>query len=74
MLRGIDEAARGMGHAQGSEVLVTNFVRELVEGKEYLFSDQGEADFKGFDQSVRLFEVRWDIDRRHAHPPVAPSG
>ena len=48
-----------MGQAQGSEILVTNVVRELVEGKEYLFSDRGEADLKGFAEPARLFEVRW---------------
>jgi hypothetical protein len=32
----------------------------LVEGKEYLFSDRGAADLKGFDEAVRLFEVQWD--------------
>ncbi len=52
-------AARVMGQAQGGEILVSNVVRELVEGKEYLFSDRGEADLKGFDEAVRLFEVRW---------------
>jgi class 3 adenylate cyclase len=49
-----------MGQADGGEILVTNVVRELVEGKEYLFSDRGEADLKGFDEAVRLFEVRWE--------------
>ena len=52
-------AARVMGQAQGGEILVTNVVRELVEGKEYLLSDRGEADLRGFDEVVRLFEVRW---------------
>ncbi len=35
-------------------------VRELVEGKEYGFSDWGDADLKGFDEAVRLFEVQWE--------------
>ncbi len=52
-------AARVIGKAQGGEILVANVVRQLVEGKEYLFSDRGEADLKGFDEAVRLFEVRW---------------
>ena len=37
-------------------------MRQLVEGKEYLFSQRGEADLKGFEEPVRLFEVRWDGD------------
>ena len=48
-----------MGRAQGGEILATNVVRELVEGKEYPFSDRGEADLKGFEEAVRLFAVRW---------------
>ncbi len=44
------------------EILVTDVVRQLVEGKEYLFSDRGQADLKGFDEAVRLFEVRWEVD------------
>ena len=48
-----------MGQTDGGEILVTNVVRELVEGKEYLFSDRGDVDLKGFDEAVRLFEVWW---------------
>ena len=56
-------AARVMGQADGGEILVTNVVRELVECKEYLSSDRGEADLKGFEEAVRLFEVRWGSER-----------
>ncbi len=52
-------ASRVMGQADGGEILVTNVVRELVEGKEYVFGDRGAADLKGFDEAVRMFEVRW---------------
>ena len=52
-------AARVMGQAEGGEILVTNVVRELVEGKDYLFSQCGEYDLKGFEEAVRLFEVSW---------------
>ncbi len=52
-------AARVMGQAQGGEILVADVVRQLVEGKKYLFSGRGEADLKGFEEPVRLFEVRW---------------
>ncbi len=37
----------------------SDVVRELAKGKDILFADRGEADLKGFDESVRLFEVRW---------------
>ncbi len=40
--------------------MVTDVVRQLVEGKECLFSDRSEADLKSFEEAVRLFEVWWD--------------
>ena len=44
---------------QGGEILVANVVRELAEGKEFMFGDRGETALRGFDDPVRLFEVRW---------------
>ena len=52
-------AARIAALAQGGEILVANVVRELAEGKGFLFGDRGEAALRGFDDPVRLFEVRW---------------
>ena len=40
-------------------ILVTNVIRELCAGKGFMFSGRGIADLKGFDEPVRLFEVRW---------------
>jgi class 3 adenylate cyclase len=53
------QAARIMGHADGGEILVSDTVRGLVAGKSYLFSQKGEYDLKGFEETVRLFEVNW---------------
>ncbi len=53
------EAARIAAAAKGGEILVSNVVRELAKGKQFLFSDRGEVDLKGFDEPVRLFEVTW---------------
>jgi class 3 adenylate cyclase len=53
------QAARIMSHADGGEILVSDTVRNLVAGKDYLFSQQGEVDLKGFEEPVRLFDVRW---------------
>jgi len=55
----VNRAARITATAKGGEILVANVVRELAEGKDFLFADRGEATLKGFDESVRLFEVRW---------------
>jgi class 3 adenylate cyclase/pimeloyl-ACP methyl ester carboxylesterase len=52
-------AARIAAIAQGGEILVANVVRELAEGKGFLFSDRGDAALRGFDDPVRLYEVRW---------------
>jgi class 3 adenylate cyclase len=55
-------AARIAALAQGGEILVANVVRELAEGKGFLFGDRGEVALRGFDDPVRLFEVRWQED------------
>jgi class 3 adenylate cyclase len=55
----VNEAARITATAKGGEILVSNVVRELAKGKDFLFADRGEASLKGFDEPVRLYEVRW---------------
>ncbi len=54
-------AARVAAKAEGGEILVAEVVRQLVQGKEYLFADRGEAALKGIEEPVRLFEVRWQL-------------
>jgi class 3 adenylate cyclase len=56
----VNLAARIAAEAKGGEILASNVVRELVAGKEFLFADRGEATLKGFDEPVRLYEVRWE--------------
>ncbi len=55
----VNEAARITAAAKGGEILVSNVVRELAKGKDFLFADRGEANLKGFDEPVRLYELRW---------------
>ena len=55
----VNEAARITASANGGEILVSNVVRELAKGKDFLFADRGEANLKGFDEPVRLYEVNW---------------
>jgi class 3 adenylate cyclase len=55
----VNEAARITASAKGGEILVADVVRQLAKGKDFLFADRGEASLKGFDEPVRLFEVRW---------------
>jgi class 3 adenylate cyclase/pimeloyl-ACP methyl ester carboxylesterase len=55
----VTTAARIMGQGAGGEVLVSDLVRGLVAGKGFTFADRGEFVPKGFDDPVRLYEVRW---------------
>jgi class 3 adenylate cyclase len=52
-------AARLCSHAQAQQILVSNVVAELCEGKALLFEDLGEVELKGFDQPVRAQAVNW---------------
>ncbi len=52
-------ARRICDHAGAGQVLVSNVVRELAAGKGFLFADIGEIVPKGFEEPVRLYEVRW---------------
>ncbi|MEO8457202.1 MAG: adenylate/guanylate cyclase domain-containing protein, partial [Chloroflexota bacterium] len=52
-------AARIAAKAEAGEILVANAVRELSTGKGFLFADRGDFAAKGFEEPVRLYEVRW---------------
>ena len=52
-------AARIAAKAEGGEILAANVVRELAAGKGLLFADRGEVALRGFEDPVRLYEVRW---------------
>jgi class 3 adenylate cyclase/pimeloyl-ACP methyl ester carboxylesterase len=52
-------ASRIAAKAGAGEILVPDTVRGLLSGKQFLFSDRGEFVPKGFDDAVRLYEVRW---------------
>ncbi len=52
-------ASRLCGQAGADEIVVSDVVRQLVAGKDFLFEDRGQAALKGFDDPVRLFAVRW---------------
>jgi class 3 adenylate cyclase len=52
-------AARIADQASGAEILASNVVRELCAGKGFLFADRGESVLRGFEDPVRIFEIRW---------------
>jgi class 3 adenylate cyclase len=55
----VNMAARIAAEADGGEVLASNVVRELVAGKGFLFAHRGDTTLRGFEDPVRLYEVRW---------------
>ena len=55
----VNRAARIAAMARGGEILVANVVGELAEGKEFMFGDRGETALRGFEDLVRVYEVRW---------------
>ena len=52
-------AARLCSHAQAEQILVSNVVAELCEGKALPFEDLGAIPLKGFDHPVRAHAVTW---------------
>ena len=55
----VNLAARIAAQAEGGEILASDVVRQLVAGKGLLFSDRGEVALRGFEDPVRLYDVRW---------------
>jgi class 3 adenylate cyclase len=55
-------AARLCSHAQAEQILVSNVVAELCEGKALPFEDLGEVPLKGFDHPVRAHAVTWTAE------------
>ena len=52
-------AARICAHAEPGQILVPTVVRELAAGKGFLLADLGQIALRGFEDPVRLYEVRW---------------
>jgi class 3 adenylate cyclase len=52
-------ASRIAARASGGEILVSDVVRGLLIGKGFLFADRGEAVLRGFEDAIRLYELRW---------------
>ena len=59
---GVQRAASMWGCADARAILVANVIRELCIGKGFLFADTGEQTLRGFEDAVRLYEVRWEED------------
>ena len=55
----VDLAARICDQAKAGQILAANVVRELAAGKDFLFADLGETALRGFEDPVKLWELRW---------------
>jgi len=56
-------AARLCSHAGPQQILVSNVVAELCEGKALPFEDLGAVALKGFDHPVRAHAVTWTTEQ-----------
>jgi len=56
----VQMASRVCGRAEPGQILVANVIRDLAIGKEFLFADRGDTELRGFEDPVRLYEVKWD--------------
>ncbi|HEY8174019.1 MAG TPA: adenylate/guanylate cyclase domain-containing protein [Dehalococcoidia bacterium] len=52
-------ASRIAAKADVGEILIPEPLRHLLTGKSYVYADRGETVLKGFEDAVRLYEVRW---------------
>jgi class 3 adenylate cyclase len=52
-------ASRICAQQGAGEILIPEPLRHLLTGKSYVYADRGEAMLKGFEDAVRLYEVRW---------------
>jgi class 3 adenylate cyclase len=52
-------ASRICAHANAGEILIPEPLRHLLAGKSYVYADRGDTILRGFEDPVRLYEVRW---------------
>ena len=52
-------ASRIAAKAGPGEILVPEPLLHLLSGKRYVYSDRGETALKGFEDAVRLYDVKW---------------
>ena len=58
----VNLAARICDHADAGQILAANVVRELAAGKQFLFADLGETELRGFEDPVKLWSLRWQVE------------
>jgi class 3 adenylate cyclase/alpha-beta hydrolase superfamily lysophospholipase len=68
----VNLSARICAHAEAGQILAPIVVRELAAGKQFMFADLGETELRGFEDPVRLYEVRWQADPTEAQASPEP--
>ena len=53
-------AARVCAYAKPDQIVTTQVVREECQTHQRMFIDLGDATLKGFDEPVRVHEVKWE--------------
>ncbi len=56
----VDLAKRVCDAAEPGQVLVSDVIRQLAAGKQFLFSDRGDTVLRGFEDPVKLWELSWE--------------
>ena len=54
----VNLAARTCAHAEPGRILATQVVHDQYPGERYLFSDIGEITPKGFDDPIRMYDIK----------------
>lgn len=55
----VNLASRVCGACEPGSIFVTSSVRDLAAGKGFDWDDAGDHTFKGFDEPVRVYRLRW---------------
>lgn len=55
----VNLASRVCNACEPGSVFVTSSVRDIAAGKGHEWDDMGEHSFKGFDEPVRVYRLRW---------------
>jgi class 3 adenylate cyclase len=56
----VNLAARLCAHAEPSQILAAQIVRDQSPGQEDAFVDRGKITPKGFEHAVQMYEIQWD--------------
>ena len=58
----VNLAARICAHAQPGQIVAADVVRQLPAGKQFLFADLGATALRGFEDPIKLWELRWEAE------------